>query len=72
MKDEDDETAEFVEKMMRDVMKKPEIVAETVAKAIREAEHAEGHCDDSDTYVSYLPAARAALAAYHDYIRRHS
>jgi len=52
--------------------KEPEKVVETVAKAIREAERREGHCDDADTFASYLPAARAAIDAYHDYIRRHS
>jgi hypothetical protein len=49
-----------------------ELIMVTIAKAIREAERNEGHCDDADTYLSYLPAARAALDAYHDYIRRHS
>jgi len=52
--------------------KNQEMIVETIAKAIREAERSEGHCDDEDTFVSYLPAARAAIDAYHDYIRRHS
>ncbi|MBR0875016.1 hypothetical protein JQ633_31980 [Bradyrhizobium tropiciagri] len=49
-----------------------ELIVETIAKAIREAERKEGHCDDGDTYRSYLPAAQAAIDAYHDYIRRHA
>lgn len=48
------------------------MIQESVAKAIREAEREAGHCDDNDTYVSYLPAARAAIDAYNAYIRDHS
>lgn len=39
-----------------------EFLVYQVAKAIRDAEHAEGHCDEVDTYLSYLPAARAATS----------
>jgi hypothetical protein len=36
---------------------------EAVARAIRESDLAEGHCLADDTFVSFLPAARAAIAA---------
>jgi hypothetical protein len=36
-------------------------MVERVARAIREAEIAEGHCDSETTFASYLPAARAAI-----------
>ena len=75
---DDDETAEFVERMMRDVIegKKPEIVAETVAKAIYEARNGRGckpwSIQPSSDREPYLTDARAAIDAYQDYIRRHS
>ena len=47
-----------------------ENIVEYVAKAIYKVERSEGHCDDLDTYMSYVPAAKAAIKAYHDYIRR--
>lgn len=51
---------------------KRESITECVAQAIREAELKEGQCDEQTTFVSYLPAANAAIDAYHAYIRRHS
>jgi len=36
---------------------------EKVARAIWEAELAEGHCDSETTFASYMPAGRAAIAA---------
>lgn len=36
---------------------------EAVARAIRDSDLAEGHCLADDTFVSFLPAASAAIAA---------
>jgi hypothetical protein len=36
---------------------------EAVARAVRDSDLAEGHCLAEDTFVSFLPAARAAIAA---------
>jgi hypothetical protein len=36
---------------------------EAVARAVRDSDLAEGHCLADDTFVSFLPAARAAIAA---------
>ena len=51
---------------------KLETIVEVVARAILESDKQNGHADESASIVSYLPAARAAIDAYHDYIRRHS
>ena len=73
MSDADDETAEFVERMMREVMagKKPKVqttVVEVVARAICEAEKMNPD-DPLGGWVHWTDAARAAIDAYHDYIR---
>lgn len=75
---DDDETAAFVEDMMRKVMagEQPELVAETVAKAIYEARNGRGYKPwsllPSSHKAPYLTDATAAIDAYHDYMRRHS
>lgn len=55
--------------MTEETPKKKQTIVEIVARAICEAERIEGQCSDADSYVSYLPAARAAIDAYHEYIR---
>jgi hypothetical protein len=78
MTDIGDETAEFVESMMREVMSggKQEIVKETVAQAIYEARNGKGckpwNRQPASHQGPYLIDACAAIDAYHDYIRRHS
>jgi acyl-CoA reductase-like NAD-dependent aldehyde dehydrogenase len=58
------------------VGEKPELVKETVAKAIYEARNGKGCKPWSRQPAShqdpYLTDAAAAIDAYHDYIRRHS
>lgn len=56
--------------------KKPELVAETTAKAIYESRNGRG-CKAWGALPAahkepYLSDAKAAIDAYHDYIRRHS
>jgi hypothetical protein len=73
---DDDETAEFVENMMRRVISgeiplKIRPVVEVVARAICEAEKM--NPDDAlGGWVHWTEAATAAIDAYHDYIRRNS